>query len=100
MGLVDRDVAKTLRLKAALRLDELKLFYFVTSEGEVYLNDRSYPDIARSMLFNCRPDALVVGGAAAASARAASCWKRCALRQRACRWCAAQAAKKRRWPRF
>ena len=65
LGLVDRDVAKTLRLKAALRLDELKLFYFVTSEGEVYLNDRSYPDIAKSMLFNCRPDALVVGGAAA-----------------------------------
>ena len=31
----------------------------------LYLNDRSYPDIARSMLFNCRPDALVVGGAAA-----------------------------------
>lgn len=65
LGLVDRDVAKTLRLKAALRLDELKLFYFITSEGEVYLNDRSYPDIAKSMLFNCRPDALVVGGAAA-----------------------------------
>ena len=65
LGLVDRDVAKTLRLKAALRLDELKLFYFVTSEGEVYLNDRSYPDIAKSMLFNCGPDALVVGGAAA-----------------------------------
>lgn len=65
LGLVDRDVAKTLRLKAALRLDELTMFYFVTSEGEVYLNDRSYPDIARSMLFNCRPDALVVGGAAA-----------------------------------
>ena len=43
----------------------LEMFYFVTSEGEVYLNDRSYPDIARSMLFNCRPDALVVGGAAA-----------------------------------
>ncbi len=65
LGLIDRDVAKTLRLKSALRLDELKLFYFVTSEGEVYLNDRSYPDIAKSMLFNCRPDALVVGGAAA-----------------------------------
>lgn len=83
-------------MKAALRLDELKLFYFVTSEGEVYLNDRSYPDIAKSMLFNCRPDALVVGGAAAGVGRAASCWKRCVLQQRACRWYAAQAAKKRR----
>lgn len=65
LGLVDRDVAKTLRRKSALRLDGLKLFYFVTSEGEVYLNDRSTADIAKSMLFNCRPDALVVGGAAA-----------------------------------
>lgn len=65
LGLVDRDVAKTLRLKSALRLDDLKLFYFVTSEGEVYLNDRSTVDITKSMLFNCRPDALVVGGAAA-----------------------------------
>lgn len=65
LGLVDRDVARTLRRKSALRLDGLKLFYFVTSEGEVYLNDRSTVDITKSMLFNCRPDALVVGGAAA-----------------------------------
>ena len=46
-------------------LDGLKLFYFVTSEGEVFLNDRSTPDITKSLLFNCRPDALVVGGSAA-----------------------------------
>ena len=95
LGLVDRDVAKTLRLKAALRLDELKLFYFVTSEGEVYLNDRSYPDIAKSMLFNCRMR-WWWAAPPQASARAASCWKRCVLQQRACRWYAAQAAKKRR----
>ncbi|PYG85914.1 hypothetical protein LY28_03068 [Ruminiclostridium sufflavum DSM 19573] len=63
-GLVNRNIAKTLRLKSALRLDNLKLFYFVTSEGEVYLNDRSYTDIAQTMLFNCHPDALVVGGTA------------------------------------
>lgn len=65
LGLVDRDVSRTLRLKKALGLDALKLFYFVTSEGEVYLNDRSTVDITRSLLFNCRPDALVVGGSAA-----------------------------------
>ena len=65
LGLVDRDVARTLRLKKALGLDALKLFYFVTSEGEVYLNDRSTLDITKSLLFNCRPDALVVGGTAA-----------------------------------
>ncbi len=65
LGIIDRDVSHTLRLKSALRLDDLKLFYFVTSEGEVYLNDRSTPEIAESMIFNVRPDALVVGGSAA-----------------------------------
>ena len=65
LGLIDRDVSRTLRLKRALGLDALRLFYFVTSEGEVYLNDRSTEDITNSLLFNCRPDALVVGGSAA-----------------------------------
>ncbi len=64
LGLIDRDIAQTLRCKAALRQDDLKLFYFVTSEGEVYLNDRTTTDIAKSMLFNVRPDAFVVGGSA------------------------------------
>lgn len=65
LGIIDRDVARTLRLKKALGLEDLRLFYFVTSEGEVYLNDRATADIAKSMLFNCRPDGLVVGGSAA-----------------------------------
>lgn len=65
LGLIDRDVAYTLRLKKALGLDALRMFYFVTSEGEVFLNDRSTADITKSLLFNCRPDALVVGGSAA-----------------------------------
>lgn len=49
LGIFDRDVSQTLRLKSALRLDALKLFYFVTSEEEVYLNDRSTAEIAESM---------------------------------------------------
>jgi hypothetical protein len=66
-GLVDRDVAGTLRLKNAYRLDDLKLFYFVTSEGDACVGDRKTADMAASLIFNCRPDALVVGGAAAGS---------------------------------
>lgn len=54
-----------MRRKAALRLDDLKLFHFITSEGEVYLNDRTTADIADSLLFNCLPDAMVIGGSAA-----------------------------------
>ena len=64
LGLIDRDVAHTLRLKRSLGLDGLKLFYFVTSEGEVFLNDRPTVEIAKTLLFNCRPDCLVVGGSA------------------------------------
>lgn len=64
-GLVDRDIAKTLRLKNAYRLDDLKLFYFITSEGDACVGDRKTEDMAKSLLFNCRPDAMVVGGIAA-----------------------------------
>ena len=52
LGLINRDFAHTMRRKAALRLDDLKLFHFITSEGEVYLNDRTTADIADSLLFN------------------------------------------------
>lgn len=38
-GLVDRDIARTLRLKNAYRLDDLKLFYFVTSEGDASVDN-------------------------------------------------------------
>ena len=55
LGLINRDFAHTMRRKAALRLDDLKLFHFITSEGEVYLNDRTTADIADSLLFNCLP---------------------------------------------
>ena len=54
-----------MRRKTALRLDDLKLFYFITSEGGVYLDDRTTADIADSLLFNCLPDAMVIGSSAA-----------------------------------
>ena len=72
LGLVDRDVAKTLRLRRALGMQNLKLFYFVNSEGEVYLNDRSPEEVTKTMLFNCRPEALVVAGGMAGSSPADS----------------------------
>ncbi|MGI6069303.1 MAG: BtpA/SgcQ family protein [Blautia sp.] len=67
LGLVDRDIAKTLRRRRALGMSGLKMFYFVNSEGEVYLNDRDEMEVTKTMLFNCRPDALVVAGAMAGS---------------------------------
>lgn len=65
LGVIDRDFAHTMRLKSSLRLDNLKLYHFITSEGEVYLNDRTIDEIADSLIFNCMPDAMVIGGAAA-----------------------------------
>lgn len=64
LGLINRDFAHTMRRKAALRLDDLKLFHFITSGGG-YLNDRSTVDVADSLLLNCLPDAMVIGGSAA-----------------------------------
>lgn len=62
LGLIDRDIAKTLRLRRALDMNELKMFYFVNSEGEVYLNDRDEAEITKTMIFNCRPECFVVAG--------------------------------------
>ena len=67
LGIVDKDIAKTLRLRRALGIQDLKMFYFVNSEGEVYLNDREWEDVTKTMIFNCHPEALVVAGGMAGS---------------------------------
>lgn len=61
-GIVNRDIAHTLRHKHDLRLDDLRLFYFITSEGERNIGGRDAVEMAGSLLFNVRPDAYVVGG--------------------------------------
>lgn len=38
LGLINRDFAHTMRRKAALRLDDLKLFHFITSEGGRFIS--------------------------------------------------------------
>ncbi|MCI1664778.1 MAG: BtpA/SgcQ family protein [Atopobiaceae bacterium] len=68
LGLVDRDVATTLRHRHDLRLDDLLLLYFVTSEGEANVGGRSAFDQMDSLGFNCRPDAYVLGGSSAGAA--------------------------------
>lgn len=67
LGLIDRDIGKTIRLKSALRLDNLKLTYFINGEGEACVGNRELSDIARTLLFNCQPDCLVVAGGMAGS---------------------------------
>ncbi|XOQ47741.1 MAG: Putative sgc region protein SgcQ [Eubacteriales bacterium] len=67
LGVIDRDIGETMRLKSALRLDKLRLTYFINGEGEVYLNDRDLASITKTMIFNCAPDCLVVAGGMAGS---------------------------------
>ena len=62
LGIVDRDVAVTMRHKYALRLDDLKLFYFITSEDDHDLAGRTVEERMHSLVFECHPDAFVVGG--------------------------------------
>lgn len=68
IGIVNRDIASTLRRKFALRLDDLKLFYFATTEGDINLGGRSTADVVRTLKRTVHPDALVVGGSAAGTA--------------------------------
>lgn len=42
LGLINRDFAHTMRRKTALRLDDLKLFHFITSEGGGGLSQRPH----------------------------------------------------------
>lgn len=65
LGLVYRDIATTLRRRRELRCDDLRLFYFITSEGETNLGGRMPAELIDSLSFNCRSDAYVVGGSAA-----------------------------------
>ncbi|MBE6036647.1 MAG: BtpA/SgcQ family protein [Clostridiales bacterium] len=64
-GIIDTDIAETIRRKKALGLDHLKMFYKVNPEGDAYLAPRNLKDITHSIRFLCNPDALCVSGASA-----------------------------------
>ncbi len=66
-GITDTNIPETLRRKKALGLDDLKLFYKVNPESDVYLAERDLEKITKSMIFHCFPDALCVSGASAGS---------------------------------
>lgn len=60
-GLWNTNVGETVRHKARLKPD-LKMLYNIVPEAASYLGGRSIVDIARSTVFNNRPDALCVSG--------------------------------------
>jgi membrane complex biogenesis BtpA family protein len=60
-GLWNTNVGETIRHKARLAPD-LRLLYNIVPEAASYLGNRTITDIARSTVFNNRPDALCVSG--------------------------------------
>ena len=56
-GLYNNDFSQLLRRKAALGLDDLRMFYFLNPESDRNLDTRPLPDIAKSLVFKAAPDA-------------------------------------------
>jgi membrane complex biogenesis BtpA family protein len=60
-GLWNTNVGETVRHKARLA-PNLRMLFNIVPEAAIYLGNRSIVDIARSTVFNNRPDALCVSG--------------------------------------
>ena len=64
-GLWDTDAGEISRHRARLGQQKLKLLYNIVPEASVYLGNRDVASIARTTVFNCRPDVICVSGATA-----------------------------------
>jgi len=64
-GLYNNDFSAILRRKAALRLDNLRMLYFINPESDRNLDTRPLLDIARSVIFKASPDGLCISASAA-----------------------------------
>lgn len=61
-GLWNPDCGEIIRHQHAISAQKVKLLFNIVPEGARYLGDRDVADIARSTVFNHRPDALCVSG--------------------------------------
>ncbi len=61
-GLWNTNVGEVIRHQLAIRAGQVRLFFNIVPESAVYLGARQVADIARSTVFNNRPDALCVSG--------------------------------------
>ena len=61
-GLWDTDVGKTARHRVHVSAQNVKLLYNIVPEAARYLTQRDIVEIAKSTVFNCKPDALCVSG--------------------------------------
>ena len=66
-GLWNTNVGEVIRHQHAVGAEHVRLLFNIVPESAVYLGDRQIADIARSTVFNNRPDALCVSGLTAGS---------------------------------
>ena len=66
-GLWNTNVGETIRHKRNIGAKNVKLLFKIVPEAAMYLADRDIEQIARSTVFNNRPDALCVSGLTAGS---------------------------------
>jgi membrane complex biogenesis BtpA family protein len=67
-GIWDTNVGKTIRHKKNIGADGVKLLFNIVPEAAKYLADRDLESIAKTTVFNNRPDALCVSGITAGAA--------------------------------
>ncbi len=74
-GLWNTNAGEVVRHQYRISGEKVKLLYNIVPEAAVYLGSRSIADIARSTVFNDRPDALCVSGLVAGVATSADVLK-------------------------
>ena len=67
-GLWNTDCGDVVRHQHAIGAENVKLLFNIVPEAAAYLAGREIESIAKTTVFNCRPDALCVSGATAGSA--------------------------------
>ena len=67
-GIWDTNCGETVRHQRAIGAENVKLLFNIVPEAAAYLAARDIKQIAKSTVFNCRPDALCVSGLTAGSA--------------------------------
>lgn len=67
-GLWNTNCGEVVRHQQAIGAENVKLLFNIVPEAAKYLADREIESIAKTTVFNCRPDALCVSGATAGSA--------------------------------
>lgn len=66
-GIWNTNCGEAVRHQAALGAEDVKLLFNIVPEAAKYIAERDAAQIAKSTVFNCRPDALCVSGLTAGS---------------------------------